>query len=70
MRFINVGKDVALNVDEIMFLSPVRSLETKELERATDLSSGTKRSAVICKNGRIYLVDLRLDTLKKRLLTD
>jgi len=67
IRFLNAGNQVQVNPDDILCICPVSVLPKTRLEKATDLSGGTKRSAILTRSNQTLLVDTRFLTLKERL---
>ena len=67
MEFINVGNQVYINLNEIEAICPATSLSQEKLNKATDLSKGTKRTVIFTRNKDMFFVDLRFDTLRRRL---
>lgn len=67
IRFVNVGNKVLVNADDVLCVCPVSALPKTRMEKATDLSGGTKRSAILTRSNQTLLVDVRFLTLKERL---
>lgn len=64
---VHLGKDVYIDATKYSMFMSAKALSPDLLSKATDVSGGTKRSAIIMDSGRIYLTDLSIDTLRARL---
>lgn len=66
-QYLNTGNEVFVNVDDILCFCPASALPKARMEKATDMSGGTKRAAILTRSGQTLLVDVRFKTLKERL---
>ena len=70
MNYINVGNKVIFDTTDILAFCPASSISEASLKRALDLSGGdtkNQRTAIITKDGKIYLVALTARSLRKQL---
>lgn len=66
MNYINVGNRVYINANEIISFYPYEIAQKENMKQAIVLSEDPK-SVVVCKNGKIFLLGMRYDTLKLKL---
>lgn len=69
MEYLNINPRIHINTDEISVVCDTKEVENRIFVDAIDLSGGKKTTAIFLKTGAIIFVDLKVDTIMRRINT-